>query len=340
MDRVKFPYIGSFQHGLFYNSESPINELWDRIRLLGSIEYLNDVCSFREPDNKCSLVSYASVRIQQAVEFYEAAKGGSLLSSPLSLYYSLLNLVRACLAIKNEKMPSRGHGLKFHPSLDLLKNSAQIEGGTFETFLNSSGFNGKVSSHITLEDILLRTIELIPDCHGILSTHPYALPVAIEADPSSLYLDLHSSRWETVEVFASQWQSDFPKLKDFFEIVPGKMSLRLKEENKNFLNSYNKVGNLCDLYLEVDLRPKDSSYWYLIRNINSQHHWSRAAYYMCGMFILGSIVRYEPETMLLASSRDSKTGWLIKRFLAASQRYAPNLILNWFYETNFFFGQS
>jgi hypothetical protein len=45
------------------------------------------------------------------------------------------------------------------------------------------------------------------------------------------------------------------------------------------------------------------------------------------MFILGSIVRYQPELILPVSGSDSETGWLLRRFLSQAERFYPQLKL-------------
>jgi hypothetical protein len=55
--------------------------------------------------------------------------------------------------------------------------------------------------------------------------------------------------------------------------------------------------------------------------------WPRAAHYLVAAFILASIVRYAPE--VLAPELELQTGWFLRRFLIAADRYFPQLMLSW-----------
>ena len=46
------------------------------------------------------------------------------------------------------------------------------------------------------------------------------------------------------------------------------------------------------------------------------------------MFILGNIVRYEPELMLEVSQFNSEMSWFINRFLNIAERFFPQLKLS------------
>jgi hypothetical protein len=65
--------------------------------------------------------------------------------------------------------------------------------------------------------------------------------------------------------------------------------------------------------------------WYLIREVDNHSTLTRASYYYIAVFILGSIVRYEPELMLEVSYLDSEIGWFIDRFLNKAERFFPQL---------------
>ncbi|MDP2895806.1 MAG: YaaC family protein, partial [bacterium] len=109
------------------------------------------------------VVKYAVARVRQAVEFRQAACGSSILTSPLALYYSFLNMTRGFLALRQERLPAPDHGLKYHGDSDLLSNSASLRKGTFQDYLDALGARRHSALRISLEDALSRIIELFPD---------------------------------------------------------------------------------------------------------------------------------------------------------------------------------
>ena len=95
-------YLGSFQTGHRFESENPLEEVWSRVAQRGSADFLRE--TFMPPSGQAiePFIEYIGVRIRQAVEFRGAARQSTLLTSPLSLYYSFLNLTRACLCLRSD----------------------------------------------------------------------------------------------------------------------------------------------------------------------------------------------------------------------------------------------
>ena len=124
--------IGSFQKEAKRITESPIDELWSRIGQLGSEEYLRKVCTPHKGDiNWDDYTSYIAVRAQQSIELWSSYKNSTLLTSPLSLYYSFLNIHRAFFALVQEEMPKSSHGLGFVQKADLFDSGAKLLKGSF-----------------------------------------------------------------------------------------------------------------------------------------------------------------------------------------------------------------
>jgi hypothetical protein len=55
------------------------------------------------------------------------------------------------------------------------------------------------------------------------------------------------------------------------------------------------------------------------------------------MFILGSLVRYQPEIILAAAGTESELGWFLGRFIRAAERFYPQLVLSWLTGAHVFF---
>jgi len=90
-------YYSTFQMNNIYKSENILDEVWYRIERLSSISILNS--DFKTDTNdgiRQELIKYISTRINQAVEFRNASKAQTLLSKPLSLYYSIASSNLKC----------------------------------------------------------------------------------------------------------------------------------------------------------------------------------------------------------------------------------------------------
>jgi len=169
-------YLGSFQTGIRVKSENPLEEVWSRVGLHGNGDILRR--EFVPPPGQSSepYVRYAGVRMRQAVEFRDSARQATLLTAPLSLYYSFLNLTRACISLKRDVLRSGRHGLTFRESGDLLDSAAVLTGGTFTEYLQAAGYSCRSGTVVSLHEALSRIIEIRNDYADIwsrLSCCPY-----------------------------------------------------------------------------------------------------------------------------------------------------------------------
>jgi hypothetical protein len=171
-------YIGSFQTGTRFTSENPLEEVWSCIALLGSPEHIRSRVSFEESiEDPEVFIDYAVVRIRQATELRAASGESSLLTSPLTLYYSFLNLTRALLAINSEIMPAKLHGLTFESRKNLLNCRAKVTKGTFTDYLEAEGTTWQSGLKVSLADALARVIEISDDCRLVEKMDSLAIPV-------------------------------------------------------------------------------------------------------------------------------------------------------------------
>src|SRR5207248_10223211 len=92
MARLSLPHVGSFQEGHRIVTENPLEEVWSRIARLGITRYVRDslasTVTATAPPPWDDWGPYATIRMRQAVEFWQASRSGSLLTRPLALYYS------------------------------------------------------------------------------------------------------------------------------------------------------------------------------------------------------------------------------------------------------------
>jgi len=137
ISRIK--HIGSFQYNYQFRSDNPLEEVWSQIKKYGSERYVfKKFSQWKDNTDRDKHIKYATLRIRQAVEFRELSKNKSLLTTPLPLYYSFLNLLRAYLALCPEIIPKPRHGLKYQTGKDIFSSKAQLVEGTFTDYLDLS----------------------------------------------------------------------------------------------------------------------------------------------------------------------------------------------------------
>ena len=335
MDNInlQLPYVGSFQNRSFtYLSENPLEEVWTRISQLGSSEFI----LFKSHPNHTnlnwnSIVQYSVIRIRQSVEFRNAFRYSTLLTSPLPLYYSFLNLTRSILAINSATIPSKGHGLTFQIGTDILTSTATLSKGTFIDYLNFMRISLKPNLSITLSDTLSRISEICNDYSLFRGPGQESLvvPITVDAKINGNVLLIFP---DSLTNFRSTWNQEFPSLTGS-TLEPTGNILKIHFQNHN----YKSISIFCINKLETDLIRRDTPIWYLVRQVNPDFILPRPAYYFIALFILSSIVRYQPELMLETMNPDSQLGWLLCRLLKAAERFYPQLMLNWLYDRTIYF---
>ncbi|MDJ0903316.1 MAG: YaaC family protein [Xenococcus sp. MO_188.B8] len=255
----------------------------------------------------------------QALEFRNASDTSSLLTSPMLLYYSFLNLMRAYLAIGPEKISSKSHGLTWEPGKSILETSAKLnKKGTFVEFLNHYGVEISGSTTITLSECLSRIPELKSDSILALQSEVLTINVYVYSDGR---VNLNFAVQDE-NLFRSEWKNWFPELSSICKLASQGTILEL-----NLSRSDKKVGNFLHQHLWDDLRFIDVARWYNLPKNDKFSSWPRLSFYYVAMFILGSSVRYEPDLLLKTISPSSETGWLLNRFVAKAERFFPQLLL-------------
>ena len=326
-------YIGSFQQGRQFTSDSPLAEVWQQVSRYGSIDYLR---SSLAPDNASpaqweEILNFAAVRIRQCIEFRESARGASLLTAPLPLYYSFLNMTRAIVALYQEALPNnRSHGLKTGRAPSIMQASATVCRGTFLDLLRAAAPQAaRPSQSMSLQGALARIVELKDDLHPGLSSE--VLPVEVVGSARQTVLNVGHDR--SAEAFEAEWRSWFPLLPETCDSVGNGYGLRIRDNNT--VGSYSKIQDYCSSHLLPSLLLRDDAVWFLERQSSSLAGLPRPAYYLLASFVLGSIVRYSPERLADASATDA--GWSLSRFLRHAERFYPQLLLMWLWRGQVYF---
>lgn len=315
--------IGSFQREAVRITESPIDEVWSRIGQLGSKEYLRKTCTpLKEDIDWDEYTSYISVRALQAVELWSAYKKSTLLTSPLSLYYSFLNIHRAFLALVQEDMPRSSHGLVFEQSDDLFGSAAKLVRGSYTDWLNSCDIAWANKSKITLEECIKSCPELMDEVSTYFEGESCVSRIVING--------YHNKNTRIVflnhtDNFSEKWQEDYPNLVDTCTLVEDEVAtLELSAE---FSGSYEKISEWAADSLDPNLLHSSNSIWYTYRATDKPLDLPRSSFYYIGIFILSSVVRYQPELLLKDSETGSMYNWILNKFIYSAERFYPQMKL-------------
>jgi YaaC-like Protein len=317
-------YVGSFQdYAQRAESENPLEEVWSQVSRFATNECLKALVSDTGTPNWDAHLAYVKVRIHQSIEFRRAAYGSTLLTAPLPLYYSFLNLMRAQMALVPEVMPIPLHGLSFKDNADLLSCEAAFCEGTFTQYLNLQNIPWEKGCRISLRDALGCIPEMHADVCSFDSNMSHAQVVIIDARTSP-YVGLKFIEYP--KHFAANWQSDFPNLTDTCSLEADKVLL---VQPAAYGGALGGIAPYLHQHLYNHLTLTQTALWWALRRSESFLKLDRIGYYHVAAFILGNAVRYQPELIFSASGADSGLGWLLNRFRTRAERFYPQLQLMW-----------
>ncbi|OQW37782.1 MAG: hypothetical protein A4E19_12215 [Nitrospira sp. SG-bin1] len=313
-------YVGSFQRGTLISTENPQEEVWALIGRLGTPEYAGSLLPDRKDVNWEQHTKYASVRFRQAIELRRSSSGTTLLTKPILLYYSFLNLLRAFMALGPEIIGHRKHGLIFRPNDKFLLNAAELSEGTFTEFLTSSGIVWEVKTKISLEEALHKIPEICYEFKSPERGESDVWPATVAAKMASKTVFLHFDRALIVEeTFRTTWEQALPGIKDLYELEGEGLTLRLKAEHQR--NDYDQLCEMCEKTMLNRLVFGSAPLWYLLRHKDGEQELPRAGYYFVSLFILGSLARYQPELLHMSLPAGSEMEWFFTRFMQHAERF-------------------
>jgi hypothetical protein len=240
-------------------------------------------------------------------------------------------MTRALLALGPEIMPRSGHGLQFVGAKTLLATKATLSRGTFTDYLSAFGLPWKEGDEITLAEALGFIVELWTGYNSLDELTSFVQRVHIQAMMSGkvrLVFDGYRGN------FADEWQSSFP---DLTEVCVWEAENTLLVKNTELGKKYDDVSLFARKHFLPLLILQSGATWNKLRIDKNVLTLNRVSYYYIAMFILGSVVRYEPELMLGVNSPDSLLGWTLKRFIGLSERFFPQLKLMEFHQTELYF---
>lgn len=324
-------------------TEDPDYEQW---QMLSNFIYPSNIIRYfkdREIKNADQeLVELISGSILQAQEYFYANTLVSLNTSPLLLYYGVVNLLFATsLLASGKKVHIENHGIKLESATgDRLATTeftpyfSTEHGGLFQfckTFCpdtNISRYSSK--DKWTLQEILGSIPELKQDFEVCYKDQSYVIPIQIV-----------KSKTDYVE------RIDLNNFRNLSTVMEELLQV------DDFQNSYLNPKLESDLfnYQHVFLRAKIGSQpitqtsvfgqLFLQKSHQKQKHCitlPTIIYMYMGLFVLGYLSRYKPGIWIPFVRSDS-TGekQVIERFIKICKRALPNMVLNFIYQTKFYF---
>jgi hypothetical protein len=319
------PHLGSFQaEGPYFRSENPLEEVWQRLARFGAPQIAGTVIRGRGTEPTAELTDHVRARLGQAIEFREAARGRSILASPLVLYYSFLNLARSLVTLRLGHTATPAHGLRFeHPATgNILDCAAKTSSGTFADLLELTKASCPNGTCFTLRQIIASIPEML-DVAVLEVERPRVAQLKVAAFFDQPGIELRFHRRHVPKDFRDRWRSLLPQLDGRVELASGGPVLTVTDDIPH--EDYSAIAVFCQTYLMPDLIVRDDPIWYAPL-ADSLPPLDRAAYYLMGMFILSSVVRYHPDPLVAAYREGSDVAWVLERFIAKAERFFPQLV--------------
>lgn len=338
-------YHGAFRRGQTLVTENALEDIWQYVRRYIGSEYATDIYAGAGIDNMLSVqdaIHYALPRFRQACEFRDSARGLSLITKPLPLYYSLLNLTRAFYTMKTGMAAGRSHGLKSGDTEGLLESSASVNktAGTFRELCTLLGWNDQIPSAFTLKDCLSQIPEICWQFNSPTRGTSLCVPIMADIFASNMQLTFNGDYVSAGE-FQEHWNDAFPGLgpgkADIGNPTQPKLSLDIGLAGLNFVDQQDKIIAYCQKHLMDDVVVSHGRNFYLTRRHTGIPYLRREAAYFGAMFILGSIARYQPERLLSLEMEGSETAWFLGKFLAAAERFFPQFMISLFKDERLYY---
>jgi hypothetical protein len=316
--------MGSFQRGSTIRTESPLDAVWRQLERAGTQESLAKTVATRGlPEGQAAI---ASLRMRQAIDFWRASRGTSMLTRPVQLYYAMLNLTRVTLLVATTGFGAKSHGAQYLTDPVLMDTALRVgKAGTFADFLKQVGCPTDLNGQkLSLWSLLSQIPELRHEI-GLLSDKPTSVATvrvrAFMEKPLRLGFQVPGL---TNEEFERDWQTLFPWMASKCEIATDPMTLAVTGE----LRGTEAISDFCDKHLMADLRWRDDATWFDHVTRPDVVLLPRPAPYLGAMFILSNICRYEPELLSSVAGEMTDCGFALTSFLDSAERYYPQLLLN------------
>jgi hypothetical protein len=234
--------------------------------------------------------------------------------------------LRGFLALEKQQIASPAHGLRYESGNTLLDSNAKLQKGTFRDYLLARDCAVDIGTVYSLQDCIRAIAEMAGPWASMGRGWPNVFAVGVDTrDDGSVLLKFHYPH--AVEEFRESWSSWFPKLSASCDLEPTGSVLRVRAAVDT--TSREQVRDFLWSNLWVPLDWSDTPIWFAHRRSVASPELPRDAYYFIALFILSSIVRYQPEHLAELQNSESDLSWLLERLLRCAERYFPQLMLHW-----------
>jgi hypothetical protein len=231
-------YIGSIQRAHRVRTDEPLNELWQAWSKLSDDHYLKAHWTGSNDEQRLTV----STIIRQAQEYRAASKQTSLLTRPVLVYYSALNLAKAAIWLRTDAAPPQHHGLmRPDPADEILDLAAKVNNGVFRSLADMLGRKTTIGDRFTLRDFVANLVELRDKITDYFAIAPGVVPVAPDIFMDGtirLIIDPRSLGVESLEEAATLVKERTTLFDDFNQIRFEKLSLataNLRRRARNWL---------------------------------------------------------------------------------------------------------
>jgi len=273
--------------------------------------------------------------LEQAEDFYGAARAPRLAARPLLYYYSFMNLAKAFITVKgNLPLANCMHGLRegsdnIRPRLRLTSQEVKVnDAGTGRTqvyreMVKACGFS------VPNKPTPIRVVDLLAQVVGIHETYCHSFDIWKRFFPiHQIMFEMDSSRkvaWISFYVSEDELAKgsdtaprDIRDALVGFREVESPLMHHRKYESKQELSYGRSPKETLQRLIEITkpdiwsvLVPGKFNFY--VSSTPSQKRLAQAASYYQAMFYFGSVTRYRPDD--LAKMCGGKYGWLIEEFI-------------------------
>lgn len=333
IDKFELDYMEFYEECQKVVTDSPIDEVWNKIISLGDVNYLSQRWINRKPEDYI----YVSTSIKQSYEYFKASKATSMKTRPLLLYYCFLNLTKAILFMLTDYRPNKDyHGLcnediseEIKTSSDFLNFSAQINNGVFLELAKYYKWNIAKGTRITLEDFCSSAIELVRTYVDYFQKpSKFVFPKVRGRSNGNLEIIFNKELLDYIKADSKEIIRKF-STEDGFLLTTDDINLKFNciiNQGDDYKAFKNKAISLLKEKMSFSVFAEEV-YYFDTRPDNMKIPNANA--YFGIMFILSSIVRYKPEHIYsLIDDKDISVLWFLSRICDLSERVYPNLMVN------------
>lgn len=321
-------------------TENPEIEMW---RKLLQFSYKSQIESFLNKrkiqpidqiDELCEIISGS---LLQAKDYFDLSAKSSLYTSPLLLYYGLINLINAVYVLLNGKKSNiQNHGLKVESNNiknigdNLIHFYGEQTGGlpAFSSYFEPD-LNFQELGDWTIKEMLLSCPDVLDEAQNCYQNEePYCYQVDKAIGENGTFNKI---------VFANKTKE---QVKDIFDSIPcynqNYLRPQLEEKNGSIIAIINKKYLADDIEIESMYGQPFFQRGHIRKNKSIVlPQW---IYYYSILFGLGFLCRYKPDVWSPFVRLDqSGEKLLIEKFLDCARRTIPNHFLSILLEKNVVF---